>query len=133
MRTMQMALDDELVDAVDKVVKKLKTTRSAFTHQALHNAITKANIKQMEGKHREGHGVLPTNWLFINTRLYPNYDNKIHNKHIHSGSKKILLLTSHYDKENHRTLSILSSIFLEIPRAHKKQISALRAYGDHQR
>ena len=50
-----MTLDDELVDAVDKVVKKLKTPRSAFTHQALRSAITKANIKQMEGKHREGY------------------------------------------------------------------------------
>ncbi len=54
-----MALDDELVDAVDKVVKKLKTTRSAFTHQALHNVITKANIKQMESKHKKGYEKKP--------------------------------------------------------------------------
>ena len=33
MRTIQMTLDDELVDAVDKIVKKLKTTRSAFARQ----------------------------------------------------------------------------------------------------
>jgi metal-responsive CopG/Arc/MetJ family transcriptional regulator len=59
MRTIQMTLDDDLVDAVDKVVKKLKTTRSAFTRQALRNAITKANIKQMEGKHREGYKKKP--------------------------------------------------------------------------
>ena len=59
MRTIQMTLDDELVDAVDKVVKKLKTTRSAFTRQALRNAITKANIKQMEGIHREGYKKKP--------------------------------------------------------------------------
>ncbi len=55
MRTIQMTLDDELVDAVDKVVKKLKMTRSAFTRQALRNAITRANIKQMEDKHRKGY------------------------------------------------------------------------------
>ncbi len=55
MRTIQMTLDDELVDAVDKVVKKLKTTRSAFTRQALRNAITQANIKQMEDKHKKGY------------------------------------------------------------------------------
>ena len=39
MRTVQMTLDDELVDEVDKVVKKLKTTRSAFARQALRAAI----------------------------------------------------------------------------------------------
>ena len=31
MRTIQMTLDDDLVEAVDKIVKKLKMTRSAFT------------------------------------------------------------------------------------------------------
>ncbi|MEK6765695.1 MAG: CopG family transcriptional regulator [Planctomycetota bacterium] len=51
MRTIQMTLDDP-VDAVDKVVKKLRTTRSAFTRQALRNAVTQANIKQMENKHK---------------------------------------------------------------------------------
>ena len=55
MRTIQMTLDDELVDAVDKVVKKLKMTRSAFTRQALRHAITQANIKQMEDKHKKGY------------------------------------------------------------------------------
>ena len=59
MRTIQMTLDDELVDAVDKVVKKLKTSRSAFTRQALRNAITQANIKQMEDKHKKGYEKKP--------------------------------------------------------------------------
>ncbi len=59
MRTIQMTLDDELVDAVDKVVKKRKTTRSAFTRQALRNAITQANIKQMEDKHKKGYEKMP--------------------------------------------------------------------------
>ncbi len=59
MRTIQMTLDDELVDTLDKLVKKLKTTRSAFTRQALRNAITQANIKQMENKHKEGYEKKP--------------------------------------------------------------------------
>ncbi|MCP4264996.1 MAG: ribbon-helix-helix protein, CopG family [Candidatus Brocadiaceae bacterium] len=59
MRTIQMTLDDELVDAVDQVVKKLKTTRSAFTRQALRNAITQTNIKQMESKHKKGYEKKP--------------------------------------------------------------------------
>jgi len=35
MKTVQMTLDDELVEAVDALVKKLHTTRSAFTRKAL--------------------------------------------------------------------------------------------------
>ena len=55
MRTIQMTLDDDLVDAVDKIVKKLKTTRSAFARQALRNALSQANIKQLEAKHKKGY------------------------------------------------------------------------------
>ena len=54
MRTIQMTLDDELVDAVDKILKKLKTTRSAFARQALRSALSQTNIKQMEAKHKKG-------------------------------------------------------------------------------
>jgi metal-responsive CopG/Arc/MetJ family transcriptional regulator len=54
-----MTLDEDLVDAVDKVVKKLKTTRSAFARQALRNAIAQANIKQMENKHKRGYEKKP--------------------------------------------------------------------------
>lgn len=39
MRTIQMTLDDDLVATVDMVVKKLKTTCSAFAHKALGSAI----------------------------------------------------------------------------------------------
>ncbi len=45
MRTIQMTLDDELVAAVDVVVKKLKTTRSAFARKALKEAIRQVNIE----------------------------------------------------------------------------------------
>ena len=59
MRTIQMTLDDDLVDAVDKIVKKLKTTRSAFARQALREAISQANIKQMEKRHKDGYAKKP--------------------------------------------------------------------------
>lgn len=59
MRTIQMTLDDELVDAVDKVVKKLNMTRSSFTRQALRNALVQANIKQLEAKHKKGYEKKP--------------------------------------------------------------------------
>ena len=43
MRTIQMTLDDELVATVDQVVKKLKTTRSAFARRALSDAVQQVN------------------------------------------------------------------------------------------
>lgn len=56
MKTVQMTLDDELVEAVDKTVKKLKTTRSAFTRKALKNAIN--NIRETELEKRQIKGYL---------------------------------------------------------------------------
>lgn len=54
-----MTLDDELVAAVDKLVKKLKTTRSAFARKALREAIKQVNIKALENKHRKGYERYP--------------------------------------------------------------------------
>ena len=59
MRTIQMTLDEELIDRVDKVVKKLHTTRSAFTRSALRKAIEKINTNQLEEKHRKGYEKRP--------------------------------------------------------------------------
>ena len=39
MRTIQMTLDDDLVQTVDEIVRALNTTRSAFTRKALQEAI----------------------------------------------------------------------------------------------
>jgi metal-responsive CopG/Arc/MetJ family transcriptional regulator len=55
MRTIQMTLDDDLVESVDHIVKELKTTRSAFTRRALREAIASFSIKQQEEKHRRGY------------------------------------------------------------------------------
>ena len=35
MKTIQMTLDEQLINDVDKVIKKIGTTRSAFTRIAL--------------------------------------------------------------------------------------------------
>jgi metal-responsive CopG/Arc/MetJ family transcriptional regulator len=59
MRTVQMTLDDELVSAVDNIVKKLKTTRSAFARKALKDAIRQANINMLEKKHKKGYARYP--------------------------------------------------------------------------
>ncbi len=55
MKTVQMTLDDELVDAVDAIVKKLHTTRSAFTRKALRDAMEDIRMKQLEEKHKAGY------------------------------------------------------------------------------
>ena len=59
MKTIQMTLDDDLVELVDKVVKKLHTTRSAFTRAALQNAVRNLNIARLEEKHRRGYKTYP--------------------------------------------------------------------------
>jgi CopG family transcriptional regulator / antitoxin EndoAI len=55
MRTIQMTLDDDLVKAVDRVSKKLRTNRSAFTRKALREAIARYSVEQLELKHRQGY------------------------------------------------------------------------------
>lgn len=59
MRTIQMTLDDDLVNMVDKIVKDLNTSRSAFTRQALRKAIDLYNIKKLENEHRKGYERFP--------------------------------------------------------------------------
>ena len=59
MKTVQMTLDDDLVKAVDRVVRKLKTTRSAFTRRALRDALEKVKVMQMEDSHRAGYNKHP--------------------------------------------------------------------------
>lgn len=55
MRTIQMTLDDDLVESVDRIIKELKTTRSAFARQALRDAINRFYIRRLEEKHCRGY------------------------------------------------------------------------------
>lgn len=55
MRTIQMTLDEELVAAVDAVSAELETSRSAFTRQALRDALAKHRRQVQERKHRQGY------------------------------------------------------------------------------
>ena len=61
MRTIQMTLDDDLVTEVDHVSKELKTTRSAFTRNALREALKKYKIEEMERIHSQGYKQNPVN------------------------------------------------------------------------
>ena len=58
MRTIQMTLDEELIEEVDKIVKELKTTRSAFTRVALRKDINNIHVGRLEKKHRRGYEIL---------------------------------------------------------------------------
>ncbi len=55
MRTVQMALDEELLAAVDETAKKLNMTRSAFAREALREALERLRISELERKHRLGY------------------------------------------------------------------------------
>lgn len=59
MKTIQMTLDEELIKSVDHIVKKLHTTRSAFTRSALRQAISNFNMQKLEKKHRKGYQTQP--------------------------------------------------------------------------
>jgi len=59
MRTVQMTLDERLVQAVDRVAKQLHTTRSAFTREALRQAIARVKTLRLEEKHRKGYARKP--------------------------------------------------------------------------
>jgi len=61
MRTIQMTLDDDLVKKVDAIANELQTTRSAFTRDALREAVQQYNIRCLELKHRQGYAVRPAN------------------------------------------------------------------------
>jgi metal-responsive CopG/Arc/MetJ family transcriptional regulator len=55
MRTIQMTLEENLISEVDKVVKLKKTTRSAFTREALQAALINIQEKEMEQKQIKGY------------------------------------------------------------------------------
>jgi metal-responsive CopG/Arc/MetJ family transcriptional regulator len=59
MRTIQMTLDDDLVTAVDRVSKELRTSRSAFARKALRDALERCTLEQLERRHRRGYERYP--------------------------------------------------------------------------
>jgi metal-responsive CopG/Arc/MetJ family transcriptional regulator len=55
MKTVQMTLDDALVEDVDRAASSLGTTRSAFTRDALRSALAQLRRKEPEARHRAGY------------------------------------------------------------------------------
>ncbi|MGH9464288.1 MAG: CopG family transcriptional regulator [Thermoanaerobaculia bacterium] len=59
MRTVQMTLDEELVARVDRAARKLGTSRSGFTREALRAALATLVERQLERRHRQGYEANP--------------------------------------------------------------------------
>jgi predicted transcriptional regulator len=59
MRTVQMTLDSELVEAVDRAARRLGTTRSAFVRRALREALKDVQLRVLEEKQQRGYAMKP--------------------------------------------------------------------------
>ncbi len=59
MKTVQMTLDEDLLQTVDRVSRRLRTSRSAFTRDALRDALDRYNVVQQENRHRAGYERYP--------------------------------------------------------------------------
>ena len=55
MKTVQMTLEPELVAQVDRIARRLKTTRSGFTREALRAALNRFRVRELERQQREGY------------------------------------------------------------------------------
>jgi metal-responsive CopG/Arc/MetJ family transcriptional regulator len=58
-KTVQMTIDESLLERVDAAVEELGTNRSAFMREALENALKQRHIKTLEQQHRAGYEQLP--------------------------------------------------------------------------
>ena len=54
-----MTLDERLVDRVDRAARKLGKTRSAFTRDALRDALANLATREKERQHRRGYAAKP--------------------------------------------------------------------------
>ena len=59
MKTIQMTIDEPLLEEVDEVIQDLKTTRSAFIRSALRVALRQHVISKLEQEHAEGYARHP--------------------------------------------------------------------------
>jgi metal-responsive CopG/Arc/MetJ family transcriptional regulator len=59
MKTVQMTLDESLVQQVDRAAQSLGTTRSAFTRDALRAALSNLRERELERRHRVGYEKKP--------------------------------------------------------------------------
>ncbi len=54
-----MTLDPALIAQVDRAARRLKTSRSGFTRQALRDALKRLAVAEREARHRRGYASKP--------------------------------------------------------------------------
>lgn len=59
MKTVRLTLEEDLIARVDRAARRLKTTRSGFTRQALREALTRITTLPREAQHRRGYAARP--------------------------------------------------------------------------
>ncbi len=59
MKTIQMTIDEKLLDKVDRTSKKLKKTRSELIRVSLKKMLHELSVREMENKHRAGYQKKP--------------------------------------------------------------------------
>ena len=55
MKTIQITIDEELLNHIDEVVKAQETTRSALARKAFEAVVRKHHIQELERQDREGY------------------------------------------------------------------------------
>ena len=55
MTTIQMTLEEELLQQMDRTVKKLGTTRSALIRDSIRKYLDMLHVQELERKHRAGY------------------------------------------------------------------------------
>jgi metal-responsive CopG/Arc/MetJ family transcriptional regulator len=60
-KTIQMTIDETLLQRVDRTVQALQTTRSAFIRQALEQALRQYQVRRLEERDEAGYAAVPTN------------------------------------------------------------------------
>jgi len=58
-RTVQITIEDDLLQVVDQTVSEMNTNRSAFIRQALRLALKRIQILRLEQQHAAGYALYP--------------------------------------------------------------------------
>lgn len=59
METIQIVLDRQLLDSTDKAARRLKQNRSALVRTALHDYLSRLEIRMKEERERAGYERIP--------------------------------------------------------------------------
>ncbi len=59
MKTIQITIDEPLLDEVDRLTAELRTNRSAFFRDAAQRALKRHHIATLEEQHRRGYAGTP--------------------------------------------------------------------------